>query len=412
MSRHESTPGDHARRETPSLMPVAAVSWETQTWSPTGGISGLTRLERKAQFGSTYASAIPARIADLDLTVPAELSAAMDEATSGLARFDGAARFRSGAFLAVMLRSESASSSQIERITASARSVAEAEITGTGSGNAAIVAANVHAMTQALSFMGPLTAGSIEAIQKTLMAHHESLAGWRTEQVWIGGLGSTPVGADFVPPHQDRVPECMDDLISFIDRDDIPPLLQAAIAHAQFETIHPFADGNGRTGRALIHAVLKEKELMTGTIAPISAGLLVDRETYFAALDSFRRGDAAPIVSAFVRAALHATHHGVVLGDRIDAICDSWRARIVARSDSAVWRVLDAFAGHPVADARTVAAAVGVAPTNVARHLRKLADAGFLVGTQHHRSHRFLYRAPEILAALDEYAAGLGRRAR
>ena len=88
---------------------------------------------------------------------------------------------------------------------------------------------------------------------------------------------------------------------------------------------------------------------------------------------------------------------------------DGWRSRVTARADSAVWRVLDVFAEHPVADAATVASAVGISTTNVSRHLRSLAAAGIIVGTQHHRSHRFLYRAPEVLAALDDYARTLGR---
>ena len=76
----------------------------------------------------------------------------------------------------------------------------------------------------------------------------------------------------------------MADLMLFLQRDDIPVLLQCALAHAQFETIHPFADGNGRTGRALIHAILRNKGLASHIVPPVSAGPLHETDQYFAAL--------------------------------------------------------------------------------------------------------------------------------
>jgi fido (protein-threonine AMPylation protein) len=84
---------------------------------------------------------------------------------------------------------------------------------------------------------------------------------WRREQVWIGGGRISSHNAAFVPPRADRVPGAIDDLVAFAHRDDIPALSHAAIAHAQFETIHPFPDGNGRTGRALIHAMIRNRAL-------------------------------------------------------------------------------------------------------------------------------------------------------
>jgi Fic/DOC family len=82
---------------------------------------------------------------------------------------------------------------------------------------------------------------------------------WRDQPVWIGGGDLSPHNADFVPPHHSRVEPAIADLVRFMDRDDMPPLVQAAIAHAQFETIHPFPDGNGRTGRALVQSLLRGK---------------------------------------------------------------------------------------------------------------------------------------------------------
>jgi Fic family protein len=102
------------------------------------------------------------------------------------------------------------------------------------------------------------------------------LGHWRRHQVWVGGSNYGPHGAAYVPPRHERVPPAMADLVAFMRRDDLPALVQATIAHAQFETIHPFPDGNGRTGRSLIHALLRAKRLTRTVIVPVSAGLLAD----------------------------------------------------------------------------------------------------------------------------------------
>ncbi len=90
----------------------------------------------------------------------------------------------------------------------------------------------------------------------------------------------------------DRVSAAISDLIRFLRRDDLPVLPQAAIAHAQFETIHPFTDGNGRAGRALLHSMLRSKALTRSVTVPVSAGLLADTGAYFEALTAYREGDS------------------------------------------------------------------------------------------------------------------------
>ena len=111
-----------------------------------------------------------------------------------------------------------------------------------------------------------------------------------------------PIGATFVGPRHELVPGAVDDLIAFTQRDDISALPQIAVAHAQFETIHPFTDGNGRTGRALVQALLRNKGLTRQVTVPVSAGLLAGTDAYFDALTSYRSGDAAPIVERFTEA--------------------------------------------------------------------------------------------------------------
>lgn len=388
-------------------VPVPPVGRERQAWAPPAG-TGYTRRER----GGTYFSAIPAELARVELRLPGPLAADAEEAAAALARFDASAEHTLGATTAVLLRSESSSSSQIEQITAGARAIAEAELTGSGSENAVGVVDNMRAMTDAV-LAGGLTADGIAAVQRTLLERHAPrLVGWREEPVWVGGRGSTPVTADFVAPHHSRVRAAIDDLVAFAARDDLPVLPQVAVAHAQFETIHPFADGNGRTGRALVHLMLRTKGLVTTATVPISGGLLVAKDRYFDALQAYRAGDAGPIVEQFSRAALRAVHQGGELLDRMTELRRDWQARVRARSDSTAWKILDLLPAHPVLDAGTIARLTGVHANGVRRAAAPLEAAGILHGRQHHRSHRLLYRAPEVLELLDEYAAAVGRRQR
>ena len=396
-----------------------AITTEQLVWDPPPGLEGVTRAERSA-VGRTYAAAVVPEIAALSPAPRPHLGDRLlrlgDDVRAFDAETDESRSLAPGgprALDAILLRSESASSSQIEQLTASARAVAEAELTGTGRGNAAVVAANVDAMTAAIALADRLDAEAILRMQAALLggtAPH--LVGWRVEPVWIGGAGSTPVSAEFVPPHHTRIEPAIRDLVDFMARDDLPVLIQAAVAHAQFETIHPFADGNGRTGRALVHALLRGKGVTRHVTVPVSGGLLHDRSGYVSALDSYRQGDIEPIVTAFALAGLRAVEHGRTMRRRLEEVRSRWRQQVHARSDSAVWRLLDVVIAHPVVDAATAAAALGIAEPNVHRHLRVLTESGVLVGRQHYPERRTLWRAPDVLAVLDAYAADVGRRRR
>src|SRR5438094_3590381 len=131
----------------------------------------------------------------------------------------------------------------------------------------------------------------IIAIHSRLIAHSDNkrIAGAiRADQNWIGGNDHNPCGADFVPPPPDAVSDLLADLCDAIHDDRLPPLVQAALVHAQFETIHPFADGNGRTGRALIHVVLRRRGLAPRYVPPISLVLATRARDYVAGLTAFR----------------------------------------------------------------------------------------------------------------------------
>ena len=158
--------------------------------------------------------------------------------------------------------------------------------------------------------------------------------------------------------------------------------------------------------------LLRNKGLTRTATVPISGGLLVEKDRYFEALDTFREGDAGPIVDQLSRASLRAVAQGRRLATQITGLRETWRQNVRARSDSATWKILDLLPAHPVIDAETVARETGVHPNNVRRSVAPLLEAGILVGSQHYKSHKFLYRAPEVLDLLDDYAAEVGRRQR
>lgn len=161
------------------------------------------------------------------------------------------------------------------------------------------------AMQAAVAVADELTGPSILGMHRALLAHVEpDMAGrWREEQVWIGGSGLGPQTTVFVPPHHHRVPALIDDLIAFLRRDDLPVLVHVSLAHAQVETIHPFPNGNGRTGRALMHAMLQASGLVRNVTVPISAGLLSNVNGYFDALTTYRQGDPTAVVEQVTEAA-------------------------------------------------------------------------------------------------------------
>lgn len=388
--------------------------WDDVPWT-SDPRQRLSRAQR-AKVDSTYKAAVPADIASLQFTIDPQVAAEADDARDAIARFDAelSAMLPDGEFAplsSVLLRTESASSSQIETITSGARALALAEIGfARGGSNAELVAANVDAMNRAVDLADAVTPDSILSIHDALMRGqgHASPGEFRREQVWIGA-SPTPHDAMFVPPRHDRVVAGMEDLCAFTARTDIPLLIQAAIAHAQFETIHPFNDGNGRTGRALVHALLKAGGATTRTTLPVSAGLLNDTDGYFDALSAYRLGDPSPIVGRFAQASFAAVGNGRLLADALSDAHEAWMARLDARRDAAVWRVLPLLISQPAITSALVQDRTNVSQPVADNAIRQLMAAEIIEkasGVQRN----IVYVAKDVLAALDAFEARARRR--
>lgn len=392
-----------------------ALTYETLTWdAPVEAGYGLADLRAAQRQAGKYEAAIPAAIAELTVSLPAAVLADAEEASNEITRFDAELGDEIAPFSAVLLRSESAASSNIENLTASARAIAEAEALGdTSRRNAALIVSNTEAMKAAIALSDRLDDNAILAMHAALMHDSDPISAghWRSEQVWIGGGKFGPRGADYVAPHYARVPGAIDDLLAFTRRFDVPSLTQIAIAHAQFETIHPFTDGNGRTGRAIVQAMLRQKRLTRQITVPVSAGLLTDTDAYFGALGSYRDGDPSRIVERLSEASLLAVANGRRLVADLRSIRDEWAAKITARSDSAVHRVADLLITHPVVNARLLQRELDISTGNARRYIDPLADAGIIVEFTDRARNR-AWRATEVLSAVDAFAARAGRRNR
>ncbi|WP_369824497.1 Fic family protein [Cellulosimicrobium sp. CUA-896] len=227
----------------------------------------------------------------------------------------------------------------------------------------------------------------------------------------LGGVVEhQPRGATHVGPQPEHVGPAIADLVEFMRREDLPVVLHVALAHAQFETIHPFTDGNGRTGRALVHAMLRAKGVTRDTTAPVSAGLLIDTQAYFDALTAYRAGDAGPIIRQFARASRYAATAGSRLVDDLAEQVATSRERLSGlRRQAAAWKVLPHLVAHPVVNARFLTEHLGLNDTTAQRALAQLADAGVVSERTGMRRNR-VWQHDGILAVLDLFAQDIHRR--
>jgi Fic family protein len=390
-----------------SLWP--SVAFEPREWDPARPIAShsLRDIVRRP-----YQAAIVPAIAKQTLLLAPETQASAAEATAAIAAFDAEVGKGLIPFEVLLLRSESAASSQIEQLTASAKSVLMAEAGDESKANARVIAANTLAMRRAIALADELSGQAIIEMHRALLSESapEIVGQWRDQQVWIGGRLSSPHDATFVPPHHDRIPAAIEDLIAFLARSDVPAFQQALISHAQFETIHPFPDGNGRTGRALLHALLKAKGLARSATVPISAGLLLNTSSYFEALEAYRTGDPDTIVRLGAEATFLAIENARKLATAVTAIQELWREKLShLRSDALAHRVAEILPATPIVYGTDLMERFSVSAPTANSALAALNEAGIL--TRANAGLKFRrWIAHDIATALDDFAARSGRR--
>lgn len=391
-------------------------------WNP----HDATHLSRKDRAPGRYRAYVPDELGEQLPQLGQEAQQAAEDALAVLARADERIGTRGGYLNHLLIRSESISSSWIEGNRVTPKKLAIAELLQQGTRVALDVVGNVRATEEAIASLAererPVTTADFEHLQHVIEPGLE--VGLRTEQNWVGGSGWSPLRADFVPPPESEVRRLVDDLSRFVTATHGNPVVRAAIAHAQFETIHPFIDGNGRTGRALIHTVLRRTDALRNTLIPISTVFAGDIDAYLAGLTAFRKDPPRldDWIIGFANAAELAAANAVRLSDDIIALDAEVRDTLVQyrqaegvspatpRRDAVILRILDALATEPVLTIETVAVRHRVSPAAAHRALVQLAEAGILGRNKDHKGKLICWTADRHLAlvALTERSNRVG----
>lgn len=371
--------------------------------------TGVARRDRRS---CDYEAYVPDPLTGRRLVFDGGTAADIADAERAIAVLDtqASALVDTEALARILLRAECVASSRIEGLEVGARRLLRAEA-AIGSGEqpsdvtAAEVLGNIEAMASAVQQISPgdpITVDILLGFHRRLLAgtRLENYAGRiRSEQNWIGGSDYNPCSATFIPPPPDYVIELLHDLCSFCNDDALPAVAQAAMAHSQFETIHPFVDGNGRTGRALIHFVLRRRGLATRVLPPISLVLATWAKDYVDGLQATRyRGPASSPaaqdgsnlwVARFAAACVRAVADALDFEKRSHALQEEWRAMLGSvRANSATDLLLRELPGAPLITVKSAAALIGrtFAPANEA--IKKLTDAGILTPVRVGRRNR------------------------
>ena len=228
----------------------------------------------------------------------------------------------------------------------------------------------------------------------------------RTTQNWIGIRTDTPMGADFIPPPPELVEKAIEDLTVFANRVDVAPLTQAAVSHAQFETIHPYPDGNGRIGRALVYRCWAYRGLTGGVNPPISRILVENRDAYIDGLTAYRDGDVDGWLGFFFEVVQSAVSYTHALGRKLEDLTEEWLGRLSGVHQDALARNLVAdLPAHPILSAADVAGQFDVTERGARSALDDLASRGILNFRPMRKAKRGrpakVYEASELFALLD-----------
>jgi len=393
-----------------NLNKLHAVSYELREWKSRINTMYLNSKERRL-LQTKYKASILAPISRVHIKLDKETEELFILTLEDIVRFDSLIKEKAIAMPAVLLRSESASSSQIERLTASAKNIAIAEIGGHTKDNAIIVASNISSMKNAMEKTSEITIKSILKIHKILCSNFmpKQAGKFRKEQVWIGTRGNIPHTADFVPPHHSRIQQYMKDFIKLTERNDIHPIILSAIVHAQFETIHPFADGNGRVGRILIQMLLANKGLIRTATIPLSAGLLANKNEYYQALNDYRAGNYLPIIKQICISVSQAINASWETAGKIEKLRNEWFGNLNARRDSVVWKIVDYLFEQPVINAQVVSLKFGVADISARTAIETLLKAGIIKQVKEQKRN-VLYFANEITDIMDNFSKNIAIR--
>ena len=340
----------------------------------------------------------------------------LEQANQAVGRLDGLASVLPdlSLFIYTYIRKEAVLSSQIEGTQSSLSDLLmfeSDEVPGVPASDVQEVSNYVAAMNHGLERMRagfPLSLRLIREIHEILLSKgrgSEKQPGeFRRSQNWIGG--SRPGNAAFVPPPPDLVPECMSSLELFLydPRPDLPLLIKAALVHVQFETIHPFLDGNGRLGRLLITFLLCAQEVIREPILYLSLYFKTHRSGYYDLLDRVRaKGDWEAWLDFFLRGVKETADQAAGAARRIVALFGEHQRKIetLGRPAASTLRVFQYMQRNPIVSIPPTARKIGISAPTVAKSLEHMRRLGILRETTGRERHRlFVYET--YLAILNE----------
>jgi Fic family protein len=389
--------------------------YERKVWEYDGTIYAPARYRRAC----SYETFIPDPIDGLEVSLPGDVAGVVSDAEKAVAELNRDAGPELQPLARLLLRTESMASSKVEGLQVETRELARAEAkqeTGRAVGpQATEVLANIDAMQLATERAVEIEAVSkkdLRDIHEVLMAQapNANIAGrFRETQNWIGGNDYNPCGADFVPPPASEVDRLLDDLCRFCNDDTLPPLVQAAIAHAQFEMIHPFGDGNGRTGRALVQILLRRRGLAPMFVPPISVALARNTDQYIEGLTMFREDRIAEWLERFAAATASAAELAVRYAREVAELQERWRATLREhsdpRSDAAAWAIIDVLPAHPIITVPVGVAATGRTKPSITNGIAALEEAGVLTRLSESTRNR-AWEADGLLDLIAELESG------
>ncbi|HCU95207.1 MAG TPA: cell filamentation protein Fic [Actinobacteria bacterium] len=369
-----------------------------------------------------YEAYVPDPLMGRRIVFDGDVAADVSDAETAIARYDvkAAALVDTEALARILLRAESIASSRIEGLEVGPRRLLRAEVAQQlgeqpSDVTASEILANIDAMATAISGIVPgvpITLDHLLAFHRRLLSGtrlEEHAGRIRTVQNWIGGSDYSPCSAAFVPPPPELVAGLLDDLCRFCSDDSLPAVAQAALAHAQFETIHPFVDGNGRTGRALIHFVLRRRGLAQRILPPVSLVLATWAGDYVGGLTASRyqgRADSREAhqginlwIARFAGACSRAVSDASSFERRAQEIETEWRERLGRiRAQSATDLLLRSLIGAPVITAKSAAELIGRSFPQANEAIERLLNAEILRQVNAGKRNR-AFEAPAIIDA-------------
>lgn len=384
--------------------------------------SGMSRRDRQ---GCQYEAYVPDALSNRRFRLDGDVAADVADAEAAIHTLNSSATalVDTEALARLLLRAESVASSYIEGLVIGGRRLLRAEA-ARAMGDAPTdvtaeeVLANIDAMSWAIDALSTAPAVTVDGL---LEVHRRLLVGTRlaehagrirTEQNWIGGSSFNPCSAAYVPPPPEYVEQFLVDLCEFSTDDSLPAVAQAAIAHAQFETIHPFVDGNGRTGRALVHLILRRRGLAVRILPPISLVLATWSRSYIGGLTDtrYRGGPESSAaqdglnqwIALFAAACRRAVDDASAFEARVAAIEETWRSALGrVRGGSAVELLLRALPGAPIVSVKGAADLIGRSFQATNEAMNRLEKAGVVRQVSVGRRNR----AYEARAIIDAFAA-------